>query len=156
MGPAKAMTISIEPADTPGILELLEASDAFHAALYPPEDNYLLSVDELLAPGATVVVARDGERAIGMGALVEKNGYAEIKRMFVRPEARGSGIADGILRSLEAVARAANVDTLKLETGPLQPAALAFYERHGFTRTGAFGDYPEGPHSVFYAKPLAP
>ena len=152
MGTLKAMTFAVEHAAAPGVLELLELSDAFHAELYPPEGNYLLSVDELR--GATVVVARVDGKAIGMGALVLKDGYAEIKRMFVRPEARGTGTADGILHLLEATARSAQVDALKLETGPLQPAALAFYERHGFTRIPAFGDYPEGEYSVFYGKSL--
>lgn len=154
MGAPKAMTIAIERADAEGVLELLELSDAFHAALYPPEGNYLLDVSELLAEGVTVVVARDGARAVGMGALVEKDGYAEIKRMFVRPEARGSGAADGILQALESTAIEHRIGHLKLETGPLQPAALAFYERHGYRPIPAFGDYPEGAHSVFYGKGL--
>ena len=155
MGATKAMTIAIERADAPGVRELLELSDAFHGELYPPEGNYLLDVSELLVDGVTVVVARDAEDAIGMGALVLKDGYAEIKRMFVRPEARGSGTAQGILQSLEQVARDQGVSTLKLETGPLQPAALAFYGRNGYNRIPAFGDYPEGEYSVFYGKQLA-
>ena len=148
------MTTRIERADAPGVRELLELSDAFHAELYPPEGNYLLDVSELLQPEVTVVVARSAEQAVGMGALVEKDGYAEIKRMFVLPETRGTGTADAILQLLEATAVAHHVDTLKLETGPLQPAALAFYERHGFARIPAFGDYPDGEYSVFYAKSL--
>jgi putative acetyltransferase len=146
------MTIAIERADAPGIRELLELSDAFHAELYPPEGNYLLSVDELR--DATVVVARVDGGALGMGALVVNDGYAEIKRMFVRSEARGAGIAQAILQSLEQAARDLGVVALKLETGPLQPAALAFYERNGYTRIPAFGDYPEGAYSVFYGKAL--
>ena len=148
------MNLSIERADAPGVLELLQLSDAFHAELYPPEGNYLLDVSELLQPEVTVVVARSAEQAVGMGALVEKDGYAEIKRMFVLPETRGTGTADAILQLLEATAVAHQVDTLKLETGPLQPAALAFYERHGFARIPAFGDYPDGEYSVFYAKSI--
>lgn len=148
------MTIAVEDAEAEGVRELLELSDLFHAELYPPEGNYLLDVSELLAPGVTVVVARDGKTAIGMGALVEKKGYAEIKRMFVRLESRGSGTAQGILDSLQQVAHDHHVSVLKLETGPLQPAALAFYERNGFTRIPAFGDYPEGEHSIFYGKTL--
>ena len=149
------MNVSIERADAPGVRELLELSDEFHAALYPPEGNYLLDVSELLAPNVTVVVAREGERAIGMGALVEKDGYAEIKRMYLRDETRGSGVADSILHSLEAVARDHRVDTLQLETGPLQPAAIAFYERNGFTRIPNFGDYVDSEYSVCLAKRLA-
>jgi putative acetyltransferase len=146
------MTIAIEHAAAPGVLELLELSDLFHNQLYPAEGNYLLSVDEL--HDATVVVARVDGEAVGMGALVRKDGYAEIKRMFVRSDARGTGTAQGILDSLEQVARDATLHALKLETGPLQPVAIAFYERNGYQRIPAFGDYPESVHSVFYGKSL--
>ena len=111
------MTTRIERADAPGVRELLELSDAFHAELYPPEGNYLLDVSELLADGVTVVVAREDERAVGMGALVEKPGYAEIKRMFVRDDARGAGIAAGILQSLEEVAVAHGVHVACMRFG---------------------------------------
>lgn len=148
------MKITTERADAPGVRELLELSDAFHAELYPPEGNYLLDITELLEPAVTVVVARDGENAVGMGALVRKAGYAEIKRMYLRDEARGRGIADSILQSLETTARAAGVDTLRLETGPLQPAAIAFYQRHGFTPIPNFGEYVDGEYSVCFEKRL--
>lgn len=150
-----AMNISIERADAPGVRELLELSDEFHAALYPPEGNYLLDISELLQPEVTVVVARDGDRAIGMGAIVRKDGYAEVKRMYLRDDARGRGIADDILQSLEAAARAADVRTLQLETGPLQPAAIAFYERNGFTPIPNFGEYADSEYSVCFAKRLS-
>ena len=149
------MNISVERADAPGVRELLELSDVFHAELYPPEGNYLLDITELLRPEVTVVVARDGERAVGMGALVRKDGYAEIKRMYLRDEARGRGTADSILQSLEAEARADGVDALKLETGPLQPAAIAFYERNGFSRIPNFGEYSDSEYSVCFGKDLA-
>jgi len=149
------MKISVERADAPGVRELLELSDEFHSALYPPEGTFLLDVTELLSPNVTVVVARDGEHAVGMGALVQKDGYAEIKRMYLRDEARGRGTADGILQSLEAAARAAGVDTLQLETGPLQPAAIAFYERNGFRPIPNFGEYADSEYSVCFAKTLA-
>ena len=156
MDAPKAMSISIERADAPGVRELLELSDEFHAALYPPEGNYLLDVSELLAPNVTIVVARDGDQAVGMGALVVEDGYAEIKRMYLRDEARGRGLADSILQSLEATARDQKVDTLQLETGPLQPAAIAFYERNGFTRIPNFGEYVDSEYSVCFGKRLAP
>jgi putative acetyltransferase len=150
----KAMKISIERADAPGVRALLELSDEFHNALYPPEGTFLLDLTELLSPNVTVVVARNGDLAVGMGALVIKDEYAEIKRMYLRDEARGHGTADSILQSLEAVARTAGVDTLQLETGPLQPAAIAFYERNGFTRIPNFGEYADSVYSVCYAKSL--
>lgn len=146
---------AIEPATAPGVLELLQASDDFHAELYPPEDNFLLDVSELLEPGVTVVVARVDGTAVGMGALVEAgDGTAELKRMFVHDAARGRGVAGGILDSLEERARERDVTLVQLETGPLQPAAIAFYEKRGYEPTGAFGSYLEAENSLFFAKTL--
>ena len=149
------MNISIEGADAPGVLELLQLSDDFHAALYPPEGNYLLDVSGLLRPEVTVVVAREDTNAVGMGAIVLKNGYAEVKRMFIRPDSRGTGLADQLLQSLEAAARDRGVQRLQLETGPLQPAAIAFYERNGFQSIPNFGEYVGSEFSVCFGKSLA-
>lgn len=149
------MNISIERADAPGVLELLQLSDDFHAALYPQEGNYLLDVSELSRPEVTVIVARENTTAVGMGAIVLKNGYAELKRMFIRPDSRGTGLADQLLQSLEAAARDLGVQRLQLETGALQPAAIAFYERNGFERINIFGEYVGGEHSICFAKALA-
>ena len=147
--------IAIESADAPGVLDLLEASDEYHNALYPPEENYLLDVSSLLADGVTVVVARVDGAAVGMGALVETgDGTAELKRMFVRAQSRGLGIAGGILDSLEQRARERAVTTVQLETGPLQPAAIAFYEGRGYRPVAAFAPYLDATNSLFFAKQL--
>ena len=148
------MNISIERADAPGVLELLQLSDDFHGALYPPEGNYLLDVSELLRPEVTVVVARRDNEAVGMGAIVLKNDYAEVKRMFILPGSRGTGLADRLLQSLEAAARDLGVERLQLETGPLQPAAVAFYERNGFQSIPNFGEYVGSEFSICFAKSL--
>jgi putative acetyltransferase len=148
------MTISIEHADAPGVAELLQLSDEFHAALYTPDECFLLDLDELRTPNVTIVVAREEGRALGMAALVEKPGYGEVKRMYLRDEARGRGLADGILRSIEDVAREHGVHLLQLETGPLQPAAIAFYERNGFSRIPEYGEYIGSESSVCFGKTL--
>jgi putative acetyltransferase len=150
------MQIGIERADAPGVRELLEASDEFHNALYPPEDNFLLDVAALLAPEVTVVVARDAATAVAMGALVDHgDSTAELKRMFTVPASRGSGIAGLVLDALEEVARARGIALVQLETGPLQPAAISFYEGRGYLPTEAFGDYLDATNAVFFAKALA-
>ena len=147
--------IAIESADAEGVLALLEASDEFHNALYPPEENYLLDVAELRTDAVTVVVARVDGEAVGMGALVETgDGAAELKRMFVRPEQRGRGIAGGILDLLEERARERAVTTVQLETGPLQPAAIAFYTARGYRAVPAFAPYLDATNSLFFAKQL--
>lgn len=149
------MTVSIEPATAPGIRELLELSDAFALSLYPADSCYMLDVDELLASGVSVAVARADSTAVGMGALVERgDGTAELKRMFVRADARGQGIAGRILTTLEELARTRSVHSLQLETGPLQPAAIALYEKFGYRRIPNFGQYVGDEFSVCMEKSL--
>jgi putative acetyltransferase len=148
--------VRAEPARSPGVEELLHLSDEFTFALYPAESCYLLDISELERPGVTVFVARDASgAALGMAALVAKaDGTAELKRMFVHPDARGRGLADGLLRAAEAEAVRAGIVTLRLETGPLQHAAIALYESRGYARIPNFGEYVGDPHSVCYAKTL--
>ena len=79
--------------------------------------------------------------------------------MYVRPPARGRGVARGILRRLEEEARARGMRRVVLETGDAQHAAIRFDERAGFARCGAFGAYAAMPpsavqRSVFFEKKL--
>jgi putative acetyltransferase len=79
--------------------------------------------------------------------------------MYVRPEARGQGIADALMERLAEVARAAGRNLLRLETGDRQQAAIRFYARQGFQACGDFEPYSSMPPdaiatSVFMEKPL--
>src|SRR5260221_326723 len=80
-----APTVCLEAPDPPEIRALLAAADAFYAALYPAERNYLLDVAALAAPGVAFYVARLSGRAVGCGAIVLADGRdcAELKRMYV-------------------------------------------------------------------------
>lgn len=149
--------IASEAPRTPDVQELLRLGDEFTLALYPAESCYLLDVSELEGPGVTVFVGRDDDgRALGMAALVAKDdGSAELKRMFVHEDTRGRGLASALLRTVESAASSSGIATLRLETGPLQAAALALYERSGYRRIPNFGPYVGDPHSVCYAKDLA-
>lgn len=148
--------IAAEPPRSPDVEALLQLGDEFTYALYPAESCYMLDVAELERPGVTVFVGRDPHgRALGMAALVEKNdGGVEVKRMFVHEDARGQGLATALLSNVEAAARASSVPRLQLETGPLQHAAIALYERNGYRRIPNFGEYAGDPHSLCYAKDL--
>lgn len=151
-----ALAIAVERPDQPDVKRLLEAGDAFSAALYPPESNHMLDVAALLDPAVTFLVARRNGVAVGCGALVRKpGGYAEIKRMFVAEMARGHGIARRLLEELEAIARDERLSALKLETGIYQPAALGLYRSAGFQNVEPFGEYRADPLSIFMEKPLS-
>ena len=66
---------------------------------------------------------------------------AEIKRMYVVPEQRGTGLARRILAELESTAVAAGFDLLVLETGLMQPEAIGLYESSGYVPIDGFGHY---------------
>jgi len=133
---------------------LLEASHALMGELFPAEANHYLSLDALSAEGVHFFTARRGEVTLGCGALAEREGYGELKSMFVEEASRGQGIADAILRQLEDHARGLELPLLRLETGSLLHAAHKVYTRHGFKPCGPFGDYDAGEFSIFMEKPL--
>ncbi len=133
---------------------LLGASHALLTSLYPPEDNYFLSVEELAAPHIDFWIAEEDGRGLGCVALARFDGYGEVKSMFVDPTARGKGVGAALMAALEARAREAGLPVLRLETGDTLDSAHRLYRRHGFSTCGPFGDYAEGPHSVFMEKRL--
>jgi GNAT superfamily N-acetyltransferase len=108
---------------------------------------------------AVVLVARDaGGEAVGCGALRPLgDGVAEIKRMYVVPAARGQGLSKLVLAGLEAAARDRGWTTLRLETGPRQPEAVALYEGAGYRPIAAFGPYADdADDSLFYERVIDP
>ena len=152
------MTHSVGAGDPrmPDVAALLEASEAYAHSLYPPEGVHMLDASSLTAPSVRFLVARTADgRAEGCGAVVvEDDGSAELKRMFVAASARGRGIGALILEALEREARAAGVRVIRLETGPSQPEALGLYRRFGYRECGPFGTYRLDPCSVFMEKEL--
>lgn len=149
------MNIAFETPDQPDVHALIAELDAYLYALYPAESVYALDIRSLLQPNIRFAVARDSAgAAIGCAAVVLTPAYGEIKRMYVRPAARGAGNAASLMRLLEQTAHDAGCADMVLEAGPYQPEALAFYTRSGFQRCGPYGDYPDDPYSVFMRKPL--
>ncbi len=137
---------------SPDFDALVSALDAELEARYPglSEGTTQRSQEPLVA-----VVAYLGGRAVGCGALRElESGVAEVKRMFVLPEARGLGVARQMLAELEARASEAGFSALRLGTGLRQPEALALYESSGYRRIPLFGEYEGAEVCVCYEKTL--
>jgi putative acetyltransferase len=112
-----------------------------------------------VAPSASDItaffVAYVDDEPVGCGGLRELSGTeAEIKRMFVHPRHRGTGVSTAIVQELENFGRARGWARLVLETGHEQPDAVRFYEREGFTRIPNFGYYAESDRSLCYEKSL--
>lgn len=151
------VTYGFERPDQAEVVALIEELDAFQTALYPAESNHCVEVAALCDAAVSFVVARREGVAVGCGAvMMDERGWGELKRMFTRPELRGLGIARGVLRRLEERALEAGVGLLRLETGIHSADALRFYERAGFERCVAFGDYGPDPFSVFMEKRVLP
>lgn len=159
--PAMQSEIVIErvTAPTDAVRLLVAELEAALAANYPPEQRHGLALDAIFQPHIRFFVASSASKPCGCGGVALLDGFAELKRMYVRPAFRGHGVAPALLARLEATARAAGYRRLTLETGPLQAAALGFYRREGFSECDAFGDYQGMPAhavagSVFMAKVL--
>ena len=149
------MNITFESPNQPEIIALMADLDAYLLGLYPPESVYSLDIASLMQPHIRFAVARNSAgAAAGCGAVLLTPEYAELKRIFVHPSARGAGAAKRLLDKLEQEARTAGCPLMVLETGPDQPEALGLYERHGFARRGPYGDYGDDPLSVFMEKRL--
>lgn len=100
-----------------------------------------------------VVVAYETGEAVGCGAIKEYSEcVAEVKRMFVKEEWRGRGIAKSVLSELENWAKELNFSECILETGWKQPEAIALYQKSGYERIPNYGQYEGVELSVMYAK----
>ncbi|MFD2248296.1 GNAT family N-acetyltransferase [Pontibacter ruber] len=102
-----------------------------------------------------VVVAYKDDVPVGCGAIREyQTGVTEVKRMFVKPEFRGQGIARQVLTELEKWARELNYTACILETGKKQPEAIRLYQKAGYTIIPNYGQYKHVDNSVCMQKDL--
>ncbi|MFF9299267.1 GNAT family N-acetyltransferase [Streptomyces althioticus] len=115
----------------------------------PPNGIYLIAYDTLGVP-----VASGGWRVQDANDEGNRDGDAELKRMYVVEEMRGRGLARRILAALEEDARAAGRVRMVLETGTKQPEAIALYSSSGYEPCEKFGYYRFHEDSRCYAKDL--
>ncbi|MFF9486891.1 GNAT family N-acetyltransferase [Streptomyces sp. NPDC014676] len=115
----------------------------------PPNGTYLIAYDESGAP-----VASGGWRAQDANGEGNRDGDAELKRMYVIEQMRGRGLARRVLAALEEDARAAGRVRMVLETGTKQPEAIALYTSSGYEPCEKFGYYRFHEESRCYAKAL--
>ncbi len=153
------VTVALEHPTAEGVAELVRQGDDYGLSLYPAESYYALDPASLADPSVRLFVARRDGAAVGIAALVlgapgTEQPEAELKRMFVAPDARGTGVATALLRTAEQTAAGLGATRLVLETGPRQPDAIALYEKHGYTRIPNFGPYINDPLSLCFAKDL--
>ncbi len=143
--------ITAERPDAAEARALVEELDAYLIPLYPPASHHGLTVEELIAEGVAFFLTRHDGAPAGCGGLKLFGAeYAEVKRMYVRPQFRGLGLGRLMLNHLIGYARERGIRLLRLETGFLQVEAIGLYERMGFRSIPPFGEYEEDPQSRFY------
>ena len=106
-------------------------------------------------PGAGIWLARDGEAVVGCIALrplEEMAGCGEVKRLYVKPEYRGQGIAERLLEVLEAYAREWGYGAIYLDSKDDLKTAIRFYARHGYAECARYNENPQA--TVFMRKQL--
>jgi putative acetyltransferase len=153
------VTISAESPLQDEVRAMVADLNAFLRPLSPPQFQFQMTAEQMAGADTTVFVLRgeDGA-AIGMGSVkVHTPEFGEVKRMFTRPDVRGTGLGRLILNAVEAEARRMGLQLLRLETGgtPGFEPAWRCYERGGYVRRSAFLDYPDSEYSRFYEKKLS-
>ena len=155
------MTPIIERVNAPTqeLRDLIGELNDLLGATYEPHQRHGLSIAQLFEPNVRFFVARVDGLAAGCGGVALFDDYAEVKRMYTRPAARGRGLAKALLRRIEDEARAAGKLVLRLETGTQQREAIGLYRRARFASRGPFGPYAAMPArnielSVFFEKAL--
>ena len=114
---------------------------------FDPSLSISAAADEMTAPAGVFLIARARARPVGCGGLKFHPGApAELKRMWVAPEARGIGLGRRLLQELERLARQAAVEVLRLETNRALDEAIALYRNSGFREVAAFNDEPYAHH----------
>jgi putative acetyltransferase len=153
-GDRKLTTLIVpERPDTPDARMLTDELEAHLEPYYPKSSRHGYSIEKLLQQDVAFFVTRqDGIPAGCGGVQFYGSEYGEIKRMFVRPQFRGLGLARLMLKHLEDYARERDIHVLRLETGIHQNEAIRLYENWGFQNIPSFGEYVEDPLSRFFEK----
>ena len=98
-------------------------------------------------PKGAFVVAHDGDDVVGCGALaLLDDTTAEVKRMWIHPSRRGTGLGRRLLQQLEAEARRAGATVVVLDTNGALTEAVALYASSGYVAVPPYNDNPDADH----------
>ena len=147
--------VTPEALDGPAGRELLAELDQDLNVRYGDDETVTVHPAQFLPPDGIFLVVRQAGEPLACGGYRRiATDTAEIKRMYVRPQARGKGLARLVLARLEEAASAAGYSQLWLETGLAQPEAMALYESSGYRRIAPFGQFAWAPDQRCYGKVL--
>jgi len=95
-------------------------------------------------PGGELILAKRGDHVLGCIAIkpLEPPHTCEIKRLFVREQARGIGVGKALVEAAIQAAGKLGYGEIKLDTLPQMQGAIALYQKCGFAPIPAYGSHP--------------
>lgn len=158
-----ALRIERVPITHPDAQVLVEAVQEVYVGLYGGRDETPIEPGYFDPPQGSFFVGYLEDRPVASGAwrfrpdVATELGLAnpaEVKRMFVVPDAQRAGHARAMLRHLEATASRNGATHMILETGAPQAAAIALYTSSGYAPIPSFGHYRWSPVNRCFARAL--
>jgi GNAT superfamily N-acetyltransferase len=148
------MRIQVVAYDDPDAVALIEEVQQEYVHRYGGRDDTPVDAAEFAPPGGLFLVGYLADAGVACGGWRSHGTDAELKRMYVRSDARRAGLARQLLAELERTAAAAGHQRMILETGSKQPEAVALYRAAGYRTVSPFGHYANAPQAIHLAKPL--
>jgi len=141
------------PAELP--VAYLMVSEYYEAAAVQKRETQEELLRDYFSAGSGFWLAHCGDNIIGCIAVrrMDVPQAAEIKRMYVRPEVRGQGVAQELLEAAEKFAHTAGYQWIYLDSADDMKAAARFYQRNGFQPCERYNDNPQA--TIFMRKRLA-
>ena len=134
------------------VLQTLVAAGGPQLSPVEMADGSIKSLDQMLPPQGRLALARDESgRLIGCGALLRiRPDAVEMKRMFVRPEAQGTGLGRTLFEMRLDEARAMGCTSVYADTARGNRSMLAMYEKHGFQYIDRYPENANPPELAPY------
>jgi len=105
------------------------------------------SAEDMRPPAGIVFLARLRDTPVGCcGLKFHAGGIAEVKRMWVDPEARGLGLGRRLLEHVEGIAREREAVAIRLDTNEHLTEAIAMYRSAGYQEIPPYTDEPFATH----------
>jgi GNAT superfamily N-acetyltransferase len=141
---AAGLTLAREPYADPGPQWVVAQAEAELVVRYGflHEGERGLTAGMFDPPAGAFVVGRAGFAGPpvgGVGVRAVGPGLGEVRRLWVDPDRRGSGVARRLMGEIEEASRDLGLTALQLDTGERQPEAVALYEATGWVRESVDG-----------------
>jgi GNAT superfamily N-acetyltransferase len=148
---SESIEIVEEPFDSPTSAMLVAHYVAEIKAMYPewtPDVPPRMTRRDVEPPDGRWLLAYRGGLPVGCAGLKRiDDRVAEIKRIYVTPDARGTGVARALLRRLEQAAQEIGYAVVRLDTGAKQQASVGLFTSSGYD---PIDDYNGNPVAAFW------